>query len=478
MISQIGDRFTQMAFIELLGAEFFGSFAAFGGVAVVFTLPSILLGPITGPLIDSWRKKRVLVTADLLRGGLILSLPFVYQLSHSGGAGSLIPMLGVALVVYVFGFFFNSARLAYIPLIVPQGQYLEANSANLTLLRVATGLGTVAGGFTVHFIGWRLGFFFDAITYLVSFILILFIVVKERPHEKDIRDMVRERMTSYWERIKKSLDFILDTFNMVFIRLVTLPVIYFWEFVKNEFVAGEPRPRREIDLRVEIKSHLRNIESGFKLMTQTRMMGFVMVSIFVLFFVSGVGFSVLVPTIQQTFGMGTPGVTVMAVAVAVGMVLGPILTGVRGSAYPKHRLIISSFVVLGLLFGFAGASYLIIGTQKVLATPWLNWIMIHVMGLVVLVGGAVFGVINIAQDTMIQERISPSSRGRIFAWREVLASLAFVATAVPAGFVAEAVSFEYVLLVVGGIVVAFAITWAPLIWKSSDAESFSHGGLR
>jgi len=38
-VSQIGDRFTQMAFIELLGAEFFGRFAAFGGIAVVFTLP-------------------------------------------------------------------------------------------------------------------------------------------------------------------------------------------------------------------------------------------------------------------------------------------------------------------------------------------------------------------------------------------------------------------------------------------------------
>ena len=478
MISQIGDRFTQMAFIELLGVEFFGSFAAFGGVAVIFTLPSIVLGPIAGPFIDSWRKKRVLITADLFRAGLILSLPFVYQLSHSGGAGSLIPMLGVALVVYVFGFFFNSARLAYIPLIVPRDQYLEANSANLTLLRVATGLGTVAGGLAVHFIGWRLGFFFDAITYFISFILILFIVVKERPEEKDIRGMVRKRMVSYRERIKKSVDFVLDTFNMVFIRLTALPTIYFWEFVKNEFVKDKPRPRREIDLKVEIKSHMRNIKGGFKLMIQTRMMGFVMVSIFVLFFVSGVSFSVLVPTIQQTFGMGTPGVTLMAVAAAVGMVLGPILTGVRGSAYPKHRLIISSFVMLGLLFGFAGASYLVIGTQKVLATSWLNWTMISVMGLVVLVGGAVFGIINIAQDTIIQERIPARARGRLFAWREVLASLAFVTTAVPAGFVADAVSFEYVLLVVGGIVVAFAITWVPLIWESSDAESFNHGGSR
>lgn len=416
MISQIGDRFTQMAFIELLGAEFFGRFAAFGGIAVIFTLPSIILGPVVGPLLDSWRKKRVLLVSDAVRALLIASLPFVYFFS-----GHLSFMLGVAFVVYIFGFFFSSARLAIVPLIVDKKELMQANSANLTLLRAATGIGTFAGGFLVAWIGWRLGFVIDAITYVISFVLILFIKVDEKPI------------------ILHAADTVVET--------------------------GK-----------KVSGYLKEIKEGIRLMTQTRMMGFVMVSIFVLFFVSGVSFSVLVPTIQQTFGMGTPGVTVMAVAAAVGMVLGPILTGVRGSAYPKHRLIISSFVVLGLLFCFAGASYLVIGTQKVFTTPWLNWTMISVMGLVVLVGGAVFGVINISQDTIIQERIPARARGRLFAWRETLASLAFLVTAVPAGFIAEKVEFTYVLLATGGILVLFAMVWIGILWRSNESETLSING--
>lgn len=416
MISQIGDRFTQMAFIELLGAEFFGRFAAFGGIAVIFTLPSIILGPVVGPLLDSWRKKRVLLVSDAVRALLIASLPFVYFFS-----GHLIFMLGVAFVVYIFGFFFSSARLAIVPLIVDKKELMQANSANLTILRVATGIGTFAGGFLVAWIGWRLGFVIDAITYVISFVLILFIKVDEKPI------------------ILHAADTVVET--------------------------GK-----------KVSGYLKEIKEGIRLMTQTRMMGFVMVSIFVLFFVSGISFSVLVPTIQQTFGMGTPGVTVMAVAAAVGMVLGPILTGVRGSAYPKHRLIISSFVVLGLLFCFAGASYLVIGTQKVFTTPWLNWTMISVMGLVVLVGGAVFGVINISQDTIIQERIPARARGRLFAWRETLASLAFLVTAVPAGFIAEKVEFTYVLLATGGVLVLFALVWIGILWRGNESETLSING--
>jgi MFS family permease len=326
--------------------------------------------------------------------------------------GNLLPMLAIAFIVYIFGFFFNSARLAFIPLIVPRDQYMQANSANMTLLRIATGLGTVAGGITVFFIGWRLGFFFDAVTYVISFFLLLMIKVDEKTVLSHASDALRE--------------------------------------------AG-----RKFSL------YLSDIKVGFQMMTRTLTMRFVMISIFVLFFISGVAFSVILPTIQQTLGMGTPGVTVMAVAVAIGMVAGPVLTGVRGTTFKKHRIIIVSFVIIGILFAFGGASYLLVGLDNVLATSWLNWLLTGIMAVVLFAAGALFAAINISQDTLIQERIPAESRGRLFAWREMLASLAFVATAVPAGFIAERVSFEYVLVVVGVVIAIFAVAWIPLIWNDN-----------
>lgn len=475
MVSQIGDRFTQMAFIELLGKEFFGSFAAFGGIAVVFTLPSIILGPIAGPVIDSWRKKRVLVVSDLIRGILILSLPFVYSISREG-TGGLFAMLGVALVVYVFGFFFSSARLAFIPLIVPRKLFLQANSANMTILRAATGIGTVLGGVAVHFIGWELGFIVDAITYFVSFVLILFVVVS-REGDVDIRRAVIEKMSTYRSRAMKFLDFIPNKLNLIFNNLMTLPSFYINEFIKNEFKRVEPRTRKQVNLKKEVTAYIKNIKDGVKLMSGTRMMIFVMVSILVLFLISGVAFTVLVPTIQQTLQLGTLGVTVLALAVAGGMFLGPFFTGIFGTAYPKQKIMIVSYFSIGLLFAGSGITYVSIGLERVLATPWIHWTLIGIMGVVLFAAGVLFSAITISQDTLIQERVPHRSRGRLFAWREALASFAFVSTAVPAGIIADAVSFEYVLVAVGVLVALFAVAWIPFLWRSDQTDvSIINGG--
>lgn len=399
MVSQIGDRFTQMAFIELLGKEFFGSFSAFGGVAVVFTLPSILLGPVSGPLIDSWRKKRVLLFGDAARAVLIAALPLVYLAS-----GNLFWMFAVALVVYVFGFFFSSARLAFVPLIVGNEEFLQANAANLTILRVATGIGTLAGGLAVSWLGWRVGFLFDASTYVISFLLILFVKVDEKPlvlHAKDALTETGEALLSY----------------------------------------------------------LKKVGEGIRFMVGTKTMGFVMSSILALFFVSGVAFTVIVPTVQQTLEMGTLGVTLLAAAAAGGMFLGPLLTGLLGSAFNRKRLIIVSYLLLGCLFG--------------LGIIWIHWIM---MTVVVFMAGVLFSAINISQDTMIQERIPQEARGRLFAWREMLASLAFLATAIPAGFIAEKIPFQYVLVAVGGILVLFGLAWMLFVWNGKEEKEVTVGG--
>jgi len=222
-------------------------------------------------------------------------------------------------------------------------------------------------------------------------------------------------------------------------------------------------------------TYLKEIGEGVRLMLGTQMMRFVMFSIVALFFVSGVAFTVIVPTVQQTLGMGTIGVTLLAAAAAGGMFLGPALTGIVGPAFRKHRIIITAYLLTGVMFAIGGGVYLVVGLERVLSDTTLNLVMATVMGLVVFVAGVLFSAINISQDTLIQERISPQARGRLFAWREMLASFAFLTTAVPAGFIAEKVEFTYVLLAVAVILVIFALLWASRIWHISPA---SDGGTQ
>lgn len=477
MISQVGDRFTQMAFIELLGKEFFGKFSAFGGVAVIFTLPSIIFGPFTGPLIDSWRKKRVLLVGDFVRAVLVALLPIAYTIHLGGQRYNLYAMFAVALVVYIFGFFFSAARLAFVPLIVPRDELLRANSANMTLLRLATGIGTLLGGVAVSLIGWRMGFLVDALTYLASFVLILMISSKESETDKDITGSVEARIKEHRQKARINLDYLLNAFRKTAVNLFLIPAAYIADFAKDEFGKRRMKKAKSVDLKAEFVRYIDYIKGGIKLMVNTRTMVFVMTSLLVIFLISGVAFSVIVPTVQQTLKLETIGVTVLAAAAALGMFLGPFFTGMFGSAFRKQRLMITSFILLGLIFIAGGGTYLAVGLERALSVPWLNWTLICMMGIIILIAGVLFSAINISQDTIIQERIPKEARGRLFAWRETLASLAFVATAVPAGFIAERVSFEYVLVAVGGIVIVFSLAWMPVL-KTREAVNSLDGDVK
>lgn len=78
IISKLGDVFYNVA-IMVAVFEQTGSALQTAGVMVATTLPSFLLGPVAGVLVDRFSRKRVMLITDLVRAGLLGTAIFAFS---------------------------------------------------------------------------------------------------------------------------------------------------------------------------------------------------------------------------------------------------------------------------------------------------------------------------------------------------------------------------------------------------------------
>lgn len=108
-------------------------------VLAVTLLPFSLVGPFTGPFIDRFSRRSILVGASILRVLITLSL-----IPAIGGPEWALLLLAVANVSV--NRFFHSAKSAVLPTLVQPGTYLTANAVSTTVGMLTTVVGAVVGG--------------------------------------------------------------------------------------------------------------------------------------------------------------------------------------------------------------------------------------------------------------------------------------------------------------------------------------------
>ncbi|MGZ8527565.1 MAG: MFS transporter [Candidatus Limnocylindrales bacterium] len=171
VVSLFGDRVNQIALaVIVLGVT--GSPVAVGFVFLAAALPNLLLGPISGTLVDRWDQKQVMVVSDLLRAAVVLLIPVAV-------VTNVVLAYPLVFLMTSISIFFRPAREAVMPRIVAPGDLLTANSANWLAETLADIVGYSLAGLFVAFLGvWiPLAFWLDAATYVLSSLLILTITV-------------------------------------------------------------------------------------------------------------------------------------------------------------------------------------------------------------------------------------------------------------------------------------------------------------
>jgi MFS family permease len=146
-------------------------------LSIASLLPVLLLSLPVGVLVDRVRRRPLLILADLLRAGLLLTIPIAYLM---GGLRLELLYLVVALVG-VGTILFDAAYHAFIPAVVPQTQLIVANSRLSASDSLAEVGGPPLGGVLVQVLTAPIVLLFDAISFLVSAAALWGVRVSEPP---------------------------------------------------------------------------------------------------------------------------------------------------------------------------------------------------------------------------------------------------------------------------------------------------------
>ena len=148
--------------------------------------PFLLIGLFAGVWVDRLPRRPVLITGDLGRAVVLLSIPLAAIL----GTLSMLHLYAVGVLVGIFTVFFDVAYQAYLPALVHRGQLVEGNS-KLEATRSLAGLaGPSIAGVVIQLVSAPLAIVLDAISFVASGGLISLIRRRESSTEQSVRGPV------------------------------------------------------------------------------------------------------------------------------------------------------------------------------------------------------------------------------------------------------------------------------------------------
>jgi MFS family permease len=158
LVSGLGDKIALIA-LYLLVYRLAGRAVDLGLLAAVQILPAILLGPVSGLLLDRWDRRKAMVGCELASALVVAAIPLSRTLPQ---VYLLAALLSAARQIS------GPARLAIVPAIVPEPHLARANALLMITHNVVLLVGPAAGGAIVALWGTRAAFWVDAGTFVVS----------------------------------------------------------------------------------------------------------------------------------------------------------------------------------------------------------------------------------------------------------------------------------------------------------------------
>jgi len=166
VISLTGDWFNTIASVILIN-RYTDSSLAVGGLFLARALPPFLAGPFAGVVADRFNRKAVLIVADLLRAGIVLSFLLVDRPERVW----LLYVLSV--IQFTVSAFFEPARAAILPTLIAKEELLSANILSSTTWSAMLTLGAAIGGVVAAIFGTQIALVIDSSSFILSALLVL-----------------------------------------------------------------------------------------------------------------------------------------------------------------------------------------------------------------------------------------------------------------------------------------------------------------
>lgn len=165
-VSVIGDYLLNVGLVFFV-YDLTGSTLASGGTLLAGFLPSILVGSVAGVYVDRWDRRRTMIVSQLLMAVALLPLLLV------DGPEDVWLVYAVIAAEGVLEQFWFPAEQALIPHLVPDEDLLVANAVNGQVRHVGRLVGSGLGGLVIGFGGLGALALADALTFVVSLLLVL-----------------------------------------------------------------------------------------------------------------------------------------------------------------------------------------------------------------------------------------------------------------------------------------------------------------
>ena len=165
IVSEIGDWFYTLAIYTLL-LQLTGQASSVALALVLQVLPQTFVGPTAGVVNDRISRKKVMIAADLIRVVIVFSMLLVRSRSM---VWMVYPLL---LAETIMAAFFEPARSSVIPNITAREDVIVANTLSSTTWSMNLVLGATIGGIVAAWLGRDAVFLLNALSFLVSALLI------------------------------------------------------------------------------------------------------------------------------------------------------------------------------------------------------------------------------------------------------------------------------------------------------------------
>ena len=197
IISQIGDGVSKVALLWFVYAMT-DSALKMSLIGVLQTIPPLVFGPFAGVLLDRIAKRRAMIVIDLVRTGLLASIPVL----HAMGLLTLPWLYVLVFVIAMFSMAFGPALNATLPLVVKKDQLTRVNALMQSAMTIGQLLGPALRGILIASIGAQNALYVNAGGFLISALCKIPLRVSEvRPHRsssnvwtqavKDLKDGIR-----------------------------------------------------------------------------------------------------------------------------------------------------------------------------------------------------------------------------------------------------------------------------------------------
>lgn len=182
IISKFGDSVDLIAFMWLT-FRVTDSLLLTGIVTAFNGLPAILFGLFSGIIADRFNKKNLMLIGDLARGLIVTCVCLLYITNYL----NVIILIIATLLISSFEILSTPARRSVLPIIVVRQDLLKCNSKLSSCKLMAQLLGLSLAGVIIGKYGIIIAVSIDAITFFLSFILILGMKFDDESRKKNIK---------------------------------------------------------------------------------------------------------------------------------------------------------------------------------------------------------------------------------------------------------------------------------------------------